>query len=79
MVKHIGGYEDEWAATLKDPEKLEKFAAFVNAPDTADPDLLYVEERGQLRPARDEERTVLISGDSLPVRRMEERTEGVPT
>jgi nitrite reductase (NADH) large subunit len=43
----------------------------------ADPDLLYVEERGQLRPAREDERTVLISGDSLPVRRMEERADGV--
>jgi nitrite reductase (NADH) large subunit len=77
MAKHVGGYEDEWAATLNDPEKLKKFAAFVNAPDTADPDLVYVEERGQLRPARDEERSVLISGDSLPVRRMEEWSEGV--
>jgi len=77
MSDHVGGYEDEWAATLQDPAKLEKFAAFVNAPDTADPDLLYVEERGQLRPAREEERSVLIAGDSLPVRRMEERTEGV--
>ena len=68
MAKHIGGYEDEWAATLKDPEKLRKFAAFVNAPDTPDPDLLYVEERGQLRPAREGEHDVLIAGDRLEVR-----------
>lgn len=71
METHIGGYQDEWAATLKDPEKLARFAAFVNAPETADPDLLYVEERGQLRPAREDEREVLIAGDSLAVRRME--------
>jgi nitrite reductase (NADH) large subunit len=71
MATHIGGYEDEWTATLKDPQKLAKFAAFVNAPDTADPDLLYVEERGQRRPARPEERAVLISGDTLDVRRLE--------
>jgi nitrite reductase (NADH) large subunit len=76
MANHIGGYEDEWAATLNDPEKLKKFAAFVNAPDESDPDLLYVEERGQLRPARDDEKAVLIaglsSGDRLPIRRMED-------
>jgi len=71
MATHIGGYEDEWAATLKDPEKLAKFAAFVNAPDTSDPDLLYVEERGQRRPATADERTVLIASDSLAIRRLE--------
>jgi nitrite reductase (NADH) large subunit len=77
MARHIGAYEDEWAATLRDPEKLRKFAAFVNAPDEADPDLMYVEERGQLRPARPEERSVLISGDTLALRRMEERAQEV--
>ncbi|MFL6090384.1 MAG: nitrite reductase large subunit NirB [Aeromicrobium sp.] len=77
MATHIGGYEDEWAATLNDPEKLKKFAAFVNAPDESDPDLMYVEERGQLRPARDEEKATLIAGDSLPIRRMEQRMEDV--
>jgi len=71
MAQHIGGYEDEWAATLKDPAKLAKFAAFVNAPETADPDLLYIEERGQRRPATADERTVLIASDSLAVRRLE--------
>jgi hypothetical protein len=29
-----------------------------------------------LRPAREEERSVLIAGDTLAVRRMEERKEG---
>jgi nitrite reductase (NADH) large subunit len=72
IANHVGGYEDEWAATLHDPEKLRKFAAFVNAPDTADPDLMYVEERGQLRPARESEKTTIIAGDVLPVRRMED-------
>jgi nitrite reductase (NADH) large subunit len=72
IAHHVGGYEDEWAATLHDPEKLRKFAAFVNAPDTADPDLMYVEERGQLRPARESEKTTIIAGDVLPVRRMED-------
>ncbi|HSI26898.1 MAG TPA: nitrite reductase large subunit NirB, partial [Aeromicrobium sp.] len=72
IANHLGGYEDEWAATLRDPEKLKKFAAFVNAPDTADPDLMYVEERGQLRPASESEKSTIIAGDVLPVRRMED-------
>ncbi len=71
MEAHVGAYEDEWAATLADDEKLMRFASFVNAPETPDPDLVYVEERGQRRPANDDERAVLIAGTSIPVREAE--------
>jgi nitrite reductase (NADH) large subunit len=71
MEAHVGAYEDEWAATLADDEKLARFASFVNAPETPDPDLVYVEERGQRRPANDDERAVLIAGTSIPVREAE--------
>ena len=72
MASHVDGYEDEWAATLADPEKLERFQSFVNAPRTPDPSLAYVAERGQVRPARPEERrsgAVPIAGTTLAVRR----------
>ncbi|MCI4659821.1 nitrite reductase large subunit NirB [Cryobacterium zhongshanensis] len=69
MLVHVGNYEDEWAATLKDPERLRRFRSFVNAPGTADPALLQVIERDQPRPARPAEReAVLVSGLSIPVR-----------
>jgi nitrite reductase (NADH) large subunit len=71
MALHVGNYEDEWAATLADPERLRRFRSFVNAPDTADPGIEKVSERGQMRPAFPEERadsTVLLSGPSIPVR-----------
>ena len=67
MAAHVDTYEDEWAATLADDEKLQRFASFVNAPQTADPDLAYVEERGQRRPADAAERAVLIAGARIPV------------
>ncbi|GAA3704787.1 nitrite reductase large subunit NirB [Zhihengliuella alba] len=51
MERHVANYEDEWAATLKDPERLRRFRSFVNAPGQADQSLEYVEERGQKRPA----------------------------
>lgn len=51
MNRHVESYEDEWAATLKDPERLRRFRSFVNAPHQKDEDLAYVEERGQRRPA----------------------------
>jgi len=56
MAAHVDTYVDEWRATLEDPVKLRRFATFVNAPDVADPDLAYVTERGQRRPATAAER-----------------------
>ncbi|ASN38352.1 nitrite reductase large subunit NirB [Paeniglutamicibacter terrestris] len=50
MENHVGNYQDEWAATLADPEKLRRFRSFVNAPDQKDEDLTYIAERGQHRP-----------------------------
>ncbi len=72
MARHVDTYEDEWAATLLDPVKLARFQSFVNAPDTPDPSLGYVAERGQVRPASAEERragVVPIAGTTLAVRR----------
>lgn len=76
MATHVGRYEDEWAATLRDPEKLRRFRSFVNAPDAPDTGLAYVVERDQRRPATAEEveaaaageGPVLLSGPRIPVR-----------
>ncbi|MGK2855284.1 MAG: nitrite reductase large subunit NirB [Microbacteriaceae bacterium] len=71
MATHIGNYEDEWAATLKDPERLRRFRSFVNAPEAADPSIGRVAEREQWRPANhdDVERgTVLLAGPRIPLR-----------
>jgi nitrite reductase (NADH) large subunit len=69
MARHVDSYEDEWAATLQDPEKLAQFVSFVNEPGLSDPSLAYVEERGQRRPATPgERRGVLVAGPRLEVR-----------
>ncbi|WEV79584.1 nitrite reductase large subunit NirB [Janibacter cremeus] len=71
MATHVGTYRDEWAETLADPDKLARFASFVNAPDVVDDSLAYVGERGQARPATPEERSsgsVIIAGTTLEVR-----------
>ena len=66
MAKHVDTYEDEWAATLADPERLRRFRSFVNAPNAPDPSVARVPERGQFRPATAEERergeAVLVAG-----------------
>ena len=74
MDRHIATYQDEWAATLADPERLRRFVSFANAPGTPDPTVRFVPERDQIRPARPDEdgRTLplppLIAGASLEVR-----------
>ncbi|WP_308222858.1 nitrite reductase large subunit NirB [Frankia sp. AgPm24] len=50
MERHAATYRDEWAGVLADPERLRRFASFVNAPDTPDPGITFVTERDQPRP-----------------------------
>ncbi|WP_428985799.1 nitrite reductase large subunit NirB [Sinomonas terricola] len=66
MDRHVESYEDEWAATLKDPERLRRFRSFVNAPDAVDDSIVHVAEREQIRPATASERVSL--GTTIPLR-----------
>ncbi|WP_334144255.1 nitrite reductase large subunit NirB [Rhabdothermincola sp.] len=50
MAAHVASYEDEWAATLADPTRRARFTSYINAPDTPDPTIVHVIERGQPRP-----------------------------
>ncbi len=61
MAALVGTYQCEWKTTIEDPEKLKRFRTFVNAPEAVDGHVVFVEERGQLRPANDEERLCLTS------------------
>jgi nitrite reductase (NADH) large subunit len=47
MAQHVASYSDEWRGVLEDPEKLARFTSFVNAPDTPDPTVEFVDRRGQ--------------------------------
>lgn len=72
MAAHVDTYEDEWAATLRDPERLKRFRSFINAPADAATVAPRVAERGQQRPATASELAdgrVLLAGAQLPVRR----------
>jgi len=60
MALNIGNYQCEWATTLENPERLKRFRHFINA-EATDDNVLFVEERGQIRPATEEERSDLIA------------------
>lgn len=55
MTSIVGTYQCEWKTTIESPEKLKRFAHFINS-EKQDENLVYVEERGQRRPANKEER-----------------------
>jgi nitrite reductase (NADH) large subunit len=78
MARHVDTYVDEWADTLKDPERLRRFRSFVNAPDQKDESITFVpDERGQMRPATAEEKAAALQqpvliGASIPMRPRDE-------
>ncbi|WP_424215273.1 nitrite reductase large subunit NirB [Streptomyces sp. BI20] len=65
MARHVSTYEDEWAATLADPDRLRRFVSFANAPGVPDPTVRFAPEREQIRPARAGD---LVAGAALEVR-----------
>ncbi len=67
MVKHVTGYSDEWADVLADPQKLARFASFVNAPHEADPTVQFDTVRGQIQPSARPTGPVLVAGPTLEV------------
>ncbi|GAA4437051.1 nitrite reductase large subunit NirB [Phytohabitans houttuyneae] len=69
MARHVDSYEDEWRATVEDPERVRRFTSFVNAPDTPDPSITFEVERGQPVPALGERRPVVLGLPTMGVRR----------
>lgn len=55
MQTLVDTYECEWKKTLEDENKLKRFRHFVNA-DAYDNNVVFVQERGQIRPATADER-----------------------
>ncbi|MGY5450863.1 nitrite reductase large subunit NirB [Agarivorans sp. MS3-6] len=55
----VESYQCEWKSTIGDEKKLQRFSQFINA-DEPDNNLQYVRERGQRRPATEEERIQTI-------------------
>jgi nitrite reductase (NADH) large subunit len=58
MQHVIDTYQCEWKTTIEDEQKLKRFRHFVNSDET-DNNVVFVEERGQIRPANETEREQL--------------------
>ena len=58
MQADIDAYQCEWKTTLSDPERLKRFKHFINS-DKVDDNVVFVEERSQIRPATADEKSVI--------------------
>jgi nitrite reductase (NADH) large subunit len=55
MARVVGTYQCEWKTAVNDTQTLKRFRHFVNS-DKNDENVVFIEERGQIRPATVEER-----------------------
>jgi nitrite reductase (NADH) large subunit len=63
MQHVVDTYQCEWKTAVTTPEVRQRFRSFVNS-DKQDEHIVFVEERGQIRPARLEERTATEQGQT---------------
>src|SRR3546814_18931679 len=75
MARVIGSYQDEWNTAINDPETLKRFRTFVNN-ESGDDNVVFVKERGQIRPARDDERATFKNIPVVAEARAEQRRGG---
>jgi nitrite reductase (NADH) large subunit len=59
MQKLIDTYQCEWKMAINNPESLKRFRHFVNS-DAPDRNVVFVAERGQIRPAREDEKDMTM-------------------
>jgi nitrite reductase (NADH) large subunit len=60
MQSVVDTYQCEWKTTVDDETKLRRFRQFVNSTEE-DSNVVFVEERGQIRPASEDEKVKLIA------------------
>ena len=59
MSQLVDRYQCEWKTTLADPIAMARFKSFVNT-DESDTNIVFVKEREQIRPAREDEKIAVI-------------------
>jgi len=60
MEHVVGTYQCEWKTTIEDEDKVKRFRHFINATEK-DSNVVFVQERGQIRPANADEKDNLIA------------------
>ena len=63
MATIVDTYQCEWKTTLNDPEALKRFKPFVNS-SKPDSNIIFVQEREQIRPATKDEKATKVLLDA---------------
>lgn len=66
MAEVVGTYQCEWKTTIEDPKALKRFRQFVNSPDK-DENVVFVQERTQIRPATTAEKKEYWTAQKIDV------------
>jgi len=53
----VNTYQCEWKTTIENPQKVQRLQHFVNS-DLPDPNIVRIAERGQTRPASEQEKAL---------------------
>ncbi|XOV77870.1 MAG: nitrite reductase large subunit NirB [Aestuariibacter sp.] len=77
MHSIVGTYQCEWKTTIEDPQALARFQQFVNSPDE-DENVVFVEERQQIRPANKDEKVQLNGPHIVPKSPVKPELERLP-
>ena len=64
MARIVNTYECEWKKAVEDPQTLKRFRHFVNS-DRTDDNVVFVQERGQIRPATQRRTRPAPAGDCM--------------
>jgi nitrite reductase (NADH) large subunit len=64
MQNVVDTYECEWKSAVTNPETRKRFRQFVNS-DRTDPNVIFIQERGQIRPATPDEREARMADAEL--------------
>ena len=62
MESVVDTYQCEWKTTIEDPEKMKRFSHFVNS-DESDDNVVFTQEREQIRPSTKAERIEMVEID----------------
>ncbi|PCJ22504.1 MAG: nitrite reductase (NAD(P)H), partial [SAR86 cluster bacterium] len=60
MHSVIDSYQCEWKTTIEDPVRMQQFTHYLNS-DEKDSNVVFVRERNQIRPAKEEEKVELLA------------------
>jgi len=66
MQHVVDNYQDEWKTAVNDPEVRKRFRSFVNSA-AGDNNIVFVNEREQLRPATPEEKQTKQAAKIIPI------------